>query len=109
MIEIPSGDDPLARLETFRDRLFDLAADSIAHSTAAIVHLDDDKFREIRSGVLLQIDQMKFLVSAAHGIADHLDAGRPPFLLAGKDRKPGSSWNFVGEVLLRGGFARLGG
>lgn len=87
MIEIHQwNDDQQSRVEAFCNRLFSMAASSIELATVPIAHIDNDRLIEIRSGVLLQIDQMKLLVTAGHGLVDHLNAGRPPYIVMSKEK-----------------------
>lgn len=87
MFDVLQPEDELQRrLTAFRDRLFNIAASSIERATAPLVHIKHDQVVEIRSSVLVQIAQMKFLVTAAHEMVDHLKAGRPPFVLMSKGK-----------------------
>ncbi len=79
MIEIfeEPDEDAVAVLEDFKNKVFAVASESVEWSTAPLVHFEKGTGRatEIRTGVLIEIADMKFLVTAAHDMIKHLDAG----------------------------------
>lgn len=74
----------------FKDKVFDVADGSISHCVAPLVHIKDDKdIKDCRTGVLIQIDYMKFLVTAGHGMVKFFEEDMAPFLvMPDKDLHP---------------------
>ncbi len=78
-------------LEIFKEKVFSVASESIEWSTVPLVHFDKSTGLaiEIRSGVLIEIAGMHFLVTAAHEMRDHFEAGDIlQIILPGKDSNP---------------------
>lgn len=89
MIEIVNFEEEYGpQLEAFRDRLFDVAADTIEKATLPIFHTHDKQLVEGRSGLLFQIDQALFLVTAAHGMAERLKEGLFLNVVMSKEIRP---------------------
>lgn len=80
MIEIvtslDSGDEGEKHYQAFKKRLFRASEDSIEWATAPLVHFKDGKALEHRTGIFIAIDQMRFLVTASHGLQKHDEEGR---------------------------------
>lgn len=68
------------RFNTFRDRLHDYPASIIEHATAPLATIED-RVTDIRSSVLIQIGEFKFIVTAAHDVGAQIDEGLPLFVL----------------------------
>lgn len=67
--------------ESFRgdDRIRDSPACELPHG----------KMSDLRTGILLQIDDMRFLVTAAHDLPESIDKDRPPHVvMPDTDRQP---------------------
>lgn len=72
----------------FKERIFDVANDSIAPCMAPLVQIKDDRhMTDCRTAIFFQIDQMKFLATAAHGMAEFLQAHQPPYIVMPKEPK----------------------
>lgn len=68
----------MLEIEPFRDTVFDHADEKLGWVTAPIIHRDRGKACDIRTGVLLQIANMRFLVTAGHNMIAHGELGRSP-------------------------------
>ena len=71
-------DDPARPV---REHVFRLAEDSIEWCTAPLVHFDEGKSIEWTTGVLMQIADQRYLVTAAHKMLEHDEAGHTLHLL----------------------------
>lgn len=77
-VELVEGDPESEQLFVrFRERVFAAIQDSIAHYTVPLIIQGDAKILEHRSGVLLQIADMHFLVTAGHDMVQHSESGYP--------------------------------
>jgi hypothetical protein len=75
-IEIIEGDgEGEELLNRFRERVFAAIDDSIDHSTVPLIIEDGTRTIETRSGILLQIADMHFLVTAGHNMVEHSEKG----------------------------------
>lgn len=61
--------------ERFRDRVFDAAHKLLEQCTVPIIVENGDKILDYRTGVILQIADMHFLVTAGHHMVEHLKKG----------------------------------
>lgn len=75
--------------ELLRERVFRAAEDAIEHATIPIIHVKNDKVTDNRSGVLLQIGDMSFIITAGHYMIDlHNDGHIPAIVMQGKGSHP---------------------
>jgi hypothetical protein len=75
-IEVVEGDPDREQLFTsFRERVFAAIDNSLGHYTVPLVVEDGERLVEFRSGVLLQIADMQFLVTAGHRLIDYTTQG----------------------------------
>lgn len=85
MIETIQGslEDFQRQVNEFSEKVFAAASISVEWMTAPIAHLDTETKDciEIRTGLLLEIGDMRFLVTAAHGLMDHAKKKRFPQIL----------------------------
>jgi hypothetical protein len=63
------------RLAAFRERVFNAVHESIDYATVPLFVEADGKAIDYRSGVLLQIGDFKFLVTAGHYLPEYCDKG----------------------------------
>jgi hypothetical protein len=79
MIEIVEGESNERRvtLAHFRDKVFAASEESIEWASTPLVHFHEGTCCDHRTGILIQIADMRMLVTAAHGLIQHLDNGRP--------------------------------
>lgn len=71
-IEVVEGDRDREELfERWRDRVFDEAHDFLEQCTLPLVIEDGESILDHRSGILLQIADMRFLVTAGHHMVEH--------------------------------------
>jgi hypothetical protein len=89
-IEISDGmEDAEYHFERFRERVFRAAEDSIEHCTVPVVVEDGTRFIDYRTGVLVQIADMHFLVTAAHWLRELQAAeNRIALVMPQKELKP---------------------
>lgn len=75
-VEYPEN-SPEVVLEEFKNRVFATAAESVEWATAPLVHFEmqHGKAIEIRTGVLIEIADGRFLVTAAHDMQAHFEQG----------------------------------
>lgn len=66
----------LTDIEPFRDAVFSRADEKIGWLTVPVIHRNDGKACDIRTGVLLQIGDMRFLITAGHNMIAHSELGR---------------------------------
>ncbi len=65
----------------FRQRIFAAADTQLAWCSAPVVHFEGGKAIEIRTGVFLQIADMRFMVTAGHRLLEHCENGRMPHIV----------------------------
>ena len=76
------------RFNAFRDRLYRYPESIIEHATAPLVTIED-QVTNLRSSVLIQIGEFRYIVTAAHDVGVQIDDGLPLFILArDKTHKP---------------------
>lgn len=75
------SDQPSSDFDVFRQRIFEAADAQLAWCSAPIVHFDRGKAVEIRTGVFLQIADMRFMVTAGHRMIEHGAEGRLPHIV----------------------------
>jgi hypothetical protein len=75
-VETP-GDSPEAVIQEFRRRVFAIAEESVEYATAPLVHFEmqHGKPIEIRTGVLIEIANQRYLITAAHDMQAHFEQG----------------------------------
>lgn len=67
--------DAESLFERFRDRVFDAAHKLLEQCTVPVIIEDGDTVLDYRSGILLQIADMHFLVTAGHYMIEHTKQG----------------------------------
>jgi hypothetical protein len=70
---VESDGDTKELFERFRDRVFDAVHNFVEHCTVPIMIEDGNTILEYRSGILLQIADMRFLVTAGHYMVEHCE------------------------------------
>ncbi|TWU22978.1 hypothetical protein Pla52o_25120 [Novipirellula galeiformis] len=78
-IVLPESNDSESEFHAFRKKVFCAAEDSIGLFTLPISHHENGKLQEIRTGFLLRLGDMRFLITAGHDMREHYEAGKPPY------------------------------
>lgn len=78
-IILPESDDTDAKFHSFRRKVFEASEDSIGLFTLPISHHEDGNLQEIRTGFLMALGDMRFLVTAGHDMREHYENGKPPY------------------------------
>lgn len=74
-IIVPDPEEENEFFHNYRRKVFEVAYDSIGKSTLPIGHFKDGKLCEIRTGFLLALGDLQFLVTAGHYMQDHYEKG----------------------------------
>lgn len=69
---------------TFGDAVFKIVDETIFGGSVSIMHAVDTELKDYRSGVLVQIADSRFLVTAAHDLMDWYKEGVDAFLVRGE-------------------------